>query len=373
MLDSKKRLLIQSLSENIYHTSEELGELLGVSSKTARSMIKAVREELEQNGAVVEAKSRKGFRLVITDQEKFDRFCHPETTEQHFVPNTGEERVFYILVMLLSQVDYIKLEDIADETDLRGVLRAIRTKLEWAWEDTGDETTRPRVTCSMGAACYPIDSKSYDELFLQADKALYIATEKGNNRYVIYDVNKHGAALPNSERSTADLYANVPKSTQSKAGFVADVARSLLHQPLPDMFSLLQGIGEQFGVDGIHIFAAPEQTAVYSWGHPVNGTADVLLADPFAVGFGEDAVCVVDNINALENVADDAYRWFAAQNMLGAVLYRMMHEGKPMGVIAFGLFGRFRKWSTLDVNHLTVLGGILAGLMESHYFSKQNQ
>ncbi len=265
------------------------------------------------------------------------------------------------------------LEDIADETDLRGVLRAIRTKLEWAWEDTGDETTRPRVTCSMGAACYPIDSKFYDELFLQADKALYIATEKGNNRYVIYDVNKHGAALPNSERSTADLYANVPKSTQSKAGFVADVARSLLHQPLPDMFSLLQGIGEQFGVDGIHIFAAPEQTAVYSWGHPVNGTADVLLADPFAVGFGEDAVCVVDNINALENVADDAYRWFAAQNMLGAVLYRMMHEGKPMGVIAFGLFGRFRKWSTLDVNHLTVLGGILTGLMESHYFSKQNQ
>ena len=114
MLDSKKRLLIQSLSENIYHTSEELGELLGVSSKTARSMIKAVREELEQNGAVVEAKSRKGFCLVITDREKFDRFCHPETTEQHFVPNTGEERVFYILVMLLSQVDYIKLEDIAD-------------------------------------------------------------------------------------------------------------------------------------------------------------------------------------------------------------------------------------------------------------------
>lgn len=263
------------------------------------------------------------------------------------------------------------LEGIADETDLRGVLRAIRTKLEWAWENTGEETGRPRVTCSMGAACYPIDSKSYDALFLQADKALYIATEKGNNRYVIYDVKKHGAALPNSERSTADLYANVPKSMQSKAGFVADVARSLLHQPLPDVFALLQGIGEQFGVDGIHIFATVEQKAVFSWGHPVNGAANVLLAEPFSVGFGEDDVCVVDNINALENVADDAYHWFAAQNMLGAVLYRMMQGEAPVGVIAFGLFGRFRKWSTLDVNHLTVLGGILAGLMESYGFSQQ--
>jgi len=265
------------------------------------------------------------------------------------------------------------LEGIADETDLRGVLRAIRTKLEWAWESSNDDRSRPRVTCSMGAACYPIDSKSYDELFLQADKALYIATEKGNNRYVIYDVNKHGEALPNRERSVADLYANVPKPTQSKAGFVADTARSLLREEAPDLFSLMQNIGEQFGVDGIHIFAAPEQKAVYSWGHPVNGNAAVLLEEPFARGFGEDSVCVVDNINALENVADDAYRWFAAENMLGAVLYRMMCSGKPMGVIAFGLFGRFRKWSTLDVNHLTVLGGILAALMEKYYFSQESE
>lgn len=115
MLDSKQRTLVRSLSETVYHTSEELGELLGVSSKTARTMVKAVREELEQNGAVIEAKSRMGFRLVVNDRERFDRFCHPEGTARHFTPNTGEERVYYILVMLLSQVDYIKLEDIADE------------------------------------------------------------------------------------------------------------------------------------------------------------------------------------------------------------------------------------------------------------------
>ncbi|MBE6855070.1 MAG: GGDEF domain-containing protein [Ruminococcus sp.] len=264
----------------------------------------------------------------------------------------------------------IVLEDIRDETDLRGILRAIRTKIEWAFVERKKSL---KVTCSIGAACYPIDADNYDALFMQADKALYIASAKGKNRYVIYDVNKHGEALPNRERSVADLYANVPKPTQSKAGFVADTARSLLREEAPDLFSLMQNIGEQFGVDGIHIFAAPEQKAVYSWGHPVNGNAAVLLEEPFARGFGEDSVCVVDNINALENVADDAYRWFAAENMLGAVLYRMMCSGKPMGVIAFGLFGRFRKWSTLDVNHLTVLGGILAALMEKYYFSQESE
>lgn len=115
MMDSKQRMLIRSLSETVYHTSEELGELLGVSSKTARTMVKAVREKVEQNGAIIEAKSRKGFRLVVTDRERFDSFCHPESPVRRFTPNNVEDRVYYILVMLLSQVEFIKLEDIADE------------------------------------------------------------------------------------------------------------------------------------------------------------------------------------------------------------------------------------------------------------------
>lgn len=253
------------------------------------------------------------------------------------------------------------LEGIADETDLRGILRAIRTKFEWAWERGATEYSRPHITCSMGAACCPIDADEYEKLFMQADKALYIACEKGHNRYVIYDVKKHGAVVPNRERSVADLYANVP--TQSKAGFVAEVANALLADPLPDISALLIGIGSQFGIDGIHIFTAPDWGAAYSWGHPVSGTAQVLLQAPFYSGFQADHVCVIDHINALEGLADDAYQWFTGENLLGTVLYRVLHNDTPIAVISFALFGRFRKWSTLDVNHLTVLGGILGGLL----------
>lgn len=255
------------------------------------------------------------------------------------------------------------LEGIADETDLRGILRAIRTKFEWAWEQASADATHPRVTCSMGAACYPIDAKSYEKLFMQADKALYIACEKGHNRYVIYDVRKHGEAVPNRERSVADLYANGAASSQSKAGFVAATARALLQQPLPSMLDLMSGIAEQFGIDGIHIFTAPDYQAAYSWGHPVNGSAALLLQSPLLSGFREDGICVIDNINALEGVADDAHQWFSHENVQGAVLYRSEQDSAPAALISFALFGRFRKWSTPDVNHLTVLGGILSGLL----------
>ena len=247
------------------------------------------------------------------------------------------------------------LEKIADETDLRGILRAIRTKLEWAWDDGTEE--HPRVTCSMGAACYPIDAEDYDTLFMQADKALYIAREKGHNRYVIYDVNKHGAVVPNRERSTADLYAVPPP--RSKAGFVAELAESLIKSP-PDIQSVIGRIGEQFGIDGIHIFTAPEWRSAYRWGHPVDSSAAVLIDS--SLRFREDGVCVIDNINALEGIADDAYRWFSQENLLGAVLIRK--SGTVPSLMIFGLFGRFRKWSTHDIGYLTVLGGILSALLE---------
>ena len=255
------------------------------------------------------------------------------------------------------------LEGIADETDLRGILRAIRTKFEWAWESSGDNGHIPaHVTCSMGAACYPIDARNYEELFMQADKALYIAREKGHNRYVIYDVNKHGDVQPNRARSLADLYAAAP--AQSRAGFVADLVRRLMTEPQqPDPAGLLAGIGEQFGLDGIQVFTAPDWSAAFSWGHPASCTAELLVQAPFVQQFSADRVCVIDNINALEGIADDVYHLLERENLLGTVLYLSEQNGKPSVLISFGLFGRFRKWSTQDIGYLTILGSTLGTLL----------
>ncbi len=253
------------------------------------------------------------------------------------------------------------LEQIADENDLRGILRAIRTKFEWAW-NADDAQNHPRITCSMGAACCPQDADNYDKLFMQADKALYIACEKGHNRYVIYNIEKHGEVLPNQKRSVADLYANVP--TQSKAGFVAKIAKSLLLPQKPDVQELLQGIGAQFGIDGIHIFTAKAQwEAAAYWGHPIAGNAVVLTGEALSKEFQEDDLCVIDNVNALEGVADEAYAWLNAENVQGAVLYRAVEKGQTVAVVLFGLFGHYCKWSTLDANHLTILGSILCELL----------
>lgn len=252
------------------------------------------------------------------------------------------------------------LEHIADETDLRGILRAIRTRFEWAPDADSTARGTVHVTCSMGAACYPADAKNYEDLFRQAEKALYIAQEKGHNRYVIYDVNKHGEVEVTRTRDMSDLYAPAP--AQSNAGFTAELVRNLTGGK-QEILPLLQRIGPQFGLDGIQIFTAPDWKPAYSWGHPVAGTAELLTAEPFLRQYSEDRICVIDNANALEGLADDVYHWMSGENLHGALLYLCEREGRPAAVISFGLFGHFRKWSTPDTGLLTVIAAALSVLI----------
>ena len=75
--------------------------------------------------------------------------------------------------------------------------------------------------------------------------------------------------------------------------------------------------------------------------------------------YNADRICVIDNINALEGIDDAVYTRLANENLLGAVLYLKMQDGKPAALAAFGLYGRFRKWSNLDISHLTIIGSML--------------
>ncbi len=140
----------------------------------------------------------------------------------------------------------IVLENTRDEEDLRGVLRAIRTNIENMFSDRFENF---RLTCSMGISTYPIDSSEYDELFMQADKALYIAQQKGQNRYVIYDIEKHGAVEKDAENKI--VYMSSQKDMSEKLMFAASISESLVFGRIPDASVLLEQIRTVFGLDDI--------------------------------------------------------------------------------------------------------------------------
>ena len=81
------------------------------------------------------------------------------------------------------------LEDIKDELELRNILRVVRSGFQWLYPD---KLKGIHFGCSIGVAMYPQDARDYDTLVNIADNALYLAKAKGKNRYIIYDIYKHG-------------------------------------------------------------------------------------------------------------------------------------------------------------------------------------
>lgn len=115
MLGAKERAILLVLSETEYCTSETLAKALGVSSKTARCMVKQLREKLLDNGADILARTRHGYLLQVNDRARYEALCREGDNTGRFIPSSSEERVYYLLVMLLSQADYIKLDDVSEE------------------------------------------------------------------------------------------------------------------------------------------------------------------------------------------------------------------------------------------------------------------
>ena len=191
---------------------------------------------------ILAEKPQYNVNLVILD---IDNFTDINSSYGHLF---GDEVIYTIARIIKTEIGtrgfagrisgggyLLVLEDTRDETDLRGILRAIRTKTEFAFSDRFENF---RLTCSMGVSTYPLDSADYDELFMQADKALYIAQEKGQNRYVIYDIAKHGPVEKDIENKIAFLSSS--GETSEKLAFVGQLAEWLVLGRTPDVSVLLE-------------------------------------------------------------------------------------------------------------------------------------
>lgn len=81
--------------------------------------------------------------------------------------------------------------DIKDRDDMRVRLRSLKNMVQSTFP--ANDEGKPAITLSIGSAIYPRDAQSYEDIFMLADFALYRAKEKGRNRYVMFEADKHGA------------------------------------------------------------------------------------------------------------------------------------------------------------------------------------
>lgn len=319
---------------------------------------------------ILAEKPQYNVNLVILD---IDNFTDINSSYGHLF---GDEVIYTIARIIKTEIGtrgfagrisgggyLLVLEDTRDETDLRGILRAIRTKTEFAFSDRFENF---RLTCSMGVSTYPVDSADYDELFMQADKALYIAQEKGQNRYVIYDIAKHGPVEKDIENKIAFLSSS--GETSEKLAFVGQLAEWLVLGRTPDVSVLLEQIRICFGIDDICVFAGNDMSLILSCGNSDAKSAEYLFANNYTGRFSGDGIFVIDNVNELEGRDDTALAQLSAQNIGGAVQYLMTDDSIIKGLISFCYVGRFKKWAVADINYLAIIGRTITALLKKQVY-----
>lgn len=114
----------------------ELAEMVGVSTRTLRSDIKALNDVLESAGAFISS-TRHGYKLNVNNSKDFSKYHHQfshQSENELNIPQENEKRTDYLLKRLLMTNIYLKAEELATElfvskSSLTRLLKGVRERL----------------------------------------------------------------------------------------------------------------------------------------------------------------------------------------------------------------------------------------------------
>ncbi len=248
----------------------------------------------------------------------------------------------------------VVLEKVDSHSELRGILRAIRSNVEWAYKSKLEGVN---LTTSIGVASYPTHARTYEDVFKIADKMLYRAKSKGKNRYIIYVPEIHGDVLVDSE-AVAKIVKQPPKV--SKEEVVIKLAEFFLHQQIMPYEIALEEVIQAFGLDEINIFYDRLDRFMSEWnvdGKRVDREICYVEQDNFSNLFSENGLAVVNYIEDIQNIYNGAYEYLSGIGVTSAVIYKMNNSKKP-GYVAFYRRTKTtgRKWTDTDKAYLNFIG-----------------
>ncbi len=252
----------------------------------------------------------------------------------------------------------IMVENLQTDEQIRSVLRTIRNNVAWLYNEQED---KPHITCSIGSATYPNDAKDYESLFNIADKMLYLAKEKGKNRYIIFRDDLHGDYVAGRGMPKSEEYAFYK---YRKIGVVNNISNMYHEQGSKSLPQIADIIAMTFALDSIFIY---EKTSDGTWkryvlyGDAADSKMDgfYLSQDNYIADFTEDGIEVIDNINFFNQRAQTAHKAFTDMGICQAIQYILGGEPNGNRIMSFNRNKQMSKWSEMDIMYLAILGNVL--------------
>ncbi len=251
----------------------------------------------------------------------------------------------------------IVLTSVESQVELRNLLRSIRTDIEWSFQGLKEGL---HLTCSMGVAAYPENGDSYDKIFQLSDRMLYIAKNKGKNRYIIYTPAIHDAPVT---LSTEDWSVKANTLKEDKVGVAQRLVEEFLVRKIVPLEAEFRELAAGFELDEISMLYDNKASYASLAGDVFSGSmkGDIYLQyeDGFVDSFDKNNCMVVNGRFNIENKLPELSRVLEKKGIESALFYKMVKNGKMFGYVMFAKKSRRQMWSEYEKGMLACVGKVL--------------
>lgn len=263
---------------------------------------------------------------------------------------------------------FIVMEHLEDDESIRTVFRTIKNNVSWLYHN--DPRNINKITCSIGAASYPDDAKDLDTLFSIADKMLYLAKEKGKNRYIIYRPDLHERYIlgENPTATTEKVFYKY-----RKLRIVNDfIQQYICHYKSKK--ECLEMVMSAFEMDSIFLYDMYAGTRYVLSGNVLEyeENGEFLKEDNYIPDFRDDGIKTVWNIILYERKAQHMYEAFekmGIKQFIQVIACVDRSKSDSCFVISFNRNSQLNKWPEMDVDYLGIIGNVIG---EEYMKEKKN-
>lgn len=225
----------------------------------------------------------------------------------------------------------IIFNDYKDELNLRNMLRCIKTNMASIYQDI----IKTPLSCSIGVSIYGRDSADYKEMFKIADKSLYIAKQKGKNRYIIYEPEKHGQFMVN-DNGTDMLDIREAFYSEKDIFTLNRLLAKVVSDGRPYIQALFDKAASTLMLDRINLYWEGREKQYYansSAADMLQADANVLCNTDYIKIFNNNMI-VLNNINMIEYSIPEVYSMLKSSSTCSTMQYLLRdRDGEIKGIV----------------------------------------